>query len=88
VTDWSSVLSIGEQQRISFARVLLAKPQIVLMDESTSALDTDNEKLMYDLLDKSDVSFVSVGHRPSLTDFHDTILRLESDGRWEVKPLR
>lgn len=41
--EWSSVLSLGEQQRLAFARVLLSKPSIALMDESTSALDEDNE---------------------------------------------
>lgn len=41
--DWASVLSLGEQQRLAFARLLLAKPTLVLLDESTSALDEANE---------------------------------------------
>ena len=41
--EWSSVLSLGEQQRLAFARLLLSKPQLVLLDESTSALDEANE---------------------------------------------
>ena len=41
--EWSSILSLGEQQRLAFARLLLAKPCLILMDESTSALDEDNE---------------------------------------------
>lgn len=44
--EWSSVLSLGEQQRLAFARLLLSKPQIVLLDESTSALDEANEVLL------------------------------------------
>lgn len=43
VYEWSSVLSLGEQQRLAFARLLLAKPKLVLLDESTSALDEANE---------------------------------------------
>lgn len=43
IYEWSSVLSLGEQQRLAFARLLLAKPKLVLLDESTSALDDDNE---------------------------------------------
>lgn len=43
--EWSSVLSLGEQQRLAFARLLLSKPKLVLLDESTSALDEDNEVL-------------------------------------------
>lgn len=44
--EWSSVLSLGEQQRLAFARLLLSKPYLVLLDESTSALDEDNEVFM------------------------------------------
>jgi len=44
--EWSSVLSLGEQQRLAFARLLLSKPQLALLDESTSALDEANEVLL------------------------------------------
>lgn len=43
--EWSSVLSLGEQQRLAFARMLLSQPYLVLLDESTSALDEANEVL-------------------------------------------
>ena len=48
--DWASVLSLGEQQRLAFARLLLAKPTLVLLDESTSALDETNEVMILILL--------------------------------------
>jgi putative ATP-binding cassette transporter len=70
---WSEQLSLGEQQRIAFARVLLQKPDWVFLDESTSMLDLANEKHLYSLL-KSQLphcSIISVGHRPSLDEFHD-----------------
>lgn len=47
--EWSSVLSIGEQQRLAFARLLLSKPNLVLLDESTSALDEANEVIEMDI---------------------------------------
>ena len=50
VGDWSSILSLGEQQRLAFARVLLARPPVALLDEATSALDAANEARMYSLL--------------------------------------
>lgn len=46
IHEWSSVLSLGEQQRLAFARILLSKPRLVLLDESTSALDEPNEVIL------------------------------------------
>lgn len=85
VGDWSSILSLGEQQRLAFARVLLARPPVALLDEATSALDAANEARMYSLLrDLDDVAYVSVGHRGSLLGFHERVLRLEGDSSWRV----
>lgn len=46
IHEWSSVLSLGEQQRLAFARLLLSQPKLALLDESTSALDEANEVLI------------------------------------------
>lgn len=77
LADWSARLSLGEQQRLAFARVLLAAPALVLLDESTSALDLANEARLYETLRARGVAYVSVGHRDSLRDFHDKTLTLE-----------
>ncbi|MBO6171607.1 MAG: ABC transporter ATP-binding protein/permease [Desulfovibrio sp.] len=86
--DWSRILSLGEQQRIAFARVLLARPRWVFLDEATSALDEQREKDMYDLLRRElpDTGIVSVGHRSTLFPLHDTELRM-SGGEWLLRPL-
>ena len=78
VADWSAILSLGEQQRLAFARVLLARPALVLMDESTSALDVPNEAAMYGVLREAGIAYVSVGHRPTLAAFHSCALRLSA----------
>lgn len=84
--DWSGVLSLGEQQRLAIARVLLAKPKLALLDEATSALDTLNEMLLYRQLSAAGVTCVSVGHRPTLIKYHERVLFLgQGDGGWEVK---
>mgnify|MGYP000156210685 CR=1 FL=1 len=73
VQDWSKVLSLGEQQRLAFARVLYNAPQVVVLDESTSALDLDSERAMYGLLaNELGATYISIGHRPSLLAYHDT----------------
>jgi ABC-type uncharacterized transport system fused permease/ATPase subunit len=83
--DWASILSLGEQQRLAFARLLLTAPPVALLDEATSALDGDNEAKMYRLLrELPDTAYVSVGHRASLLGFHDEVLRLGGDASWSV----
>lgn len=78
--NWGAVLSLGEQQRLAFARVLLMKPRLALLDESTSALDQTNEEMLYTALRASKVTFVSVGHRPTLRRFHEQLLTLGTPG--------
>jgi putative ATP-binding cassette transporter len=84
--DWPRLLSLGEQQRLAFARLLLNGPRFVVLDEATSALDVITERHLYDLLTEREISFVSVGHRPTLTAFHDTVLELDGNGGWRLLP--
>lgn len=84
--DWAKVLSIGEQQRLAFARVLLAEPRYAMLDESTSALDADNEEMLYRELATTRTTPVSVSHRPALLRYHAQVLELPGDGSWRVVP--
>ena len=77
--DWSSTLSLGEQQRLAFARLLVNKPDLAILDESTSALDVQTEERMYELLKEFGVSYVSVGHRPTLLKYHKSVLQLKRE---------
>ena len=89
VDDWSRILSLGEQQRLAFARVLLVRPDWIFLDEATSALDEPREQEMYDLLKSSlpESSIVSVGHRSTLFAQHETELHLSGDGTWQLRPI-
>ena len=85
--DWSNTLSLGEQQRLAFGRLLINRPKLVVMDESTSALDVVAERRMYTLIRERLISaegvpasYVSVGHRPTLLQYHDIRLLLR-DGQ-------
>jgi vitamin B12/bleomycin/antimicrobial peptide transport system ATP-binding/permease protein len=86
VMDWSNTLSLGEQQRLAFGRLLVYRPRFVILDESSSAMDMDAERKMYELLRKtltscgSHISYISVGHRPSLAEYHHSKLTLQKGG--------
>lgn len=86
--DFSKVLSLGEQQRVSFARVLISKPKFVFLDEATSAMDIPTEAAVYQALVETGCTFVSVGHRETILKFHDRALRLFPGGSWEVLDAR
>jgi vitamin B12/bleomycin/antimicrobial peptide transport system ATP-binding/permease protein len=82
---WADVLSPGEQQRLAFARLLLNRPRFAFLDEATSALDVANEQLMYELLSRQAIPFLSSGHRPTLLKFHRNVLQLSLDREWTIK---
>jgi ABC-type uncharacterized transport system fused permease/ATPase subunit len=76
VENWSQRLSLGEQQRLAFARILLVEPAILFLDEATSALDEPSETQLYGLLRTASwrPTVVSVGHRSTLRIFHKFVL--------------
>ncbi len=85
VVDWSNVLSLGEQQRIAFARLFLRKPRYVFLDEATSALDEQNQGVLYQEVRDSGIGFISVGHRAGLVPWHDRIILLDRSGSWTIR---
>ena len=88
VDDWSRILSLGEQQRLAFIRILLFKPDMVFLDESTSAMDEQREAEAYDILKEllPEMAVVSVGHRSTLLKKHDKQLQLVN-GSWQLSAL-
>ncbi len=90
-TNWREVLSVGEQQRLSFARLILAAPKYALLDEATSALDAENQEILYTLIQSIGSTVISIGHRSALRQYHDYILEIEGNGTWafsanDIKP--
>ncbi|HZG40842.1 MAG TPA: ABC transporter ATP-binding protein/permease [Nodosilinea sp.] len=85
VEEWGDVLSLGEQQRLTFARILLNRPDFAILDEATSALDLANEAKLYDHLRHTGTTFISVGHRESLSEYHQNTLELGEDHTWALK---
>jgi len=86
VVDWEKVLSVGEQQRLAFARVLLSQPRYVMLDEATSALDIENEENLYRQLAATTTAVISVSHRPTVLKYHTQVLELTGNGHWQLYP--
>jgi vitamin B12/bleomycin/antimicrobial peptide transport system ATP-binding/permease protein len=84
---WNRMLSLGEQQRLAVARVLLQEPDYVFLDEATASLDEPAEAMLYRLLQErlKGATIVSIGHRSTLGAFHCRRVEVTpSDGASEV----
>jgi putative ATP-binding cassette transporter/heme-transporting ATPase len=85
---WENILSLGEQQRLAFARLLISLPSFTILDEATSALDLKNEENLYSQLQATNTTFISVGHRESLFAYHQWVLELTENNHWQLLPVR
>ncbi len=87
--DWTKILSLGEQQRVAIARLLLAQPKVAFLDEATSSMDEGLEYSMYQLLIERlpNTILISVGHRSTLHQHHTDLLTLLGKGAWQTKAL-
>ena len=81
---WENILSLGEQQRLAFARLLVTRPGFTILDEATSALDLNNEGNLYQQLQETKTTYISVGHRESLFNYHQWVLELSQDSSWRL----
>lgn len=82
VLDWPNVLGTGEQQRLAFVRILLARPKMLFLDEATTAMDRGIEQQLYKMLPDYVGCFVSVGSRADIGEFHENVLEIDQNGMW------
>jgi putative ATP-binding cassette transporter len=85
--DWTQVLSLGEQQCLAIARLLLANPTFAFLDEATSALEAGRVRHLYELLARTSTTYISIGTDQGLLEYHDTVLHLRGDGTWRAMSL-
>ncbi|XP_062324161.1 ATP-binding cassette sub-family D member 4 isoform X1 [Osmerus eperlanus] len=86
--SWYDALSPGEMQRLSFARLFYLQPKYAVLDEATSALSEEAEGQMYRACQQLGMTLLSLGHRSSLEKYHDVLLKLCGEGRWELTNLK
>ncbi|KAA2234830.1 ABC transporter ATP-binding protein/permease [Salinarimonas soli] len=86
--NWTQRLSGGEQQRLAVARALLARPDWLLLDEATAALDEPTEDVVYRMLGERlpGTTLVSIGHRSTLRAFHDRQIEMRPGGDGLSRP--
>lgn len=85
--DWYNELSPGQQQRLCFARLFYHKPKYAALDESTSQISLDAERVIYSLCKELQITFISIGHRHSLRQYHQIELHLEGNGGWKMESI-
>jgi ABC-type uncharacterized transport system fused permease/ATPase subunit len=91
IQAWDETLSGGEKQRLAMARLLFHAPKYAILDEATSAVSADGEKVLYSACVHVGITMLSIGHRPALRDFHSTALHFEGHegGKgWRIEKLR
>jgi ABC-type uncharacterized transport system fused permease/ATPase subunit len=79
---WASILSLGEQQNLAFARLLLAVPEFAFLDEAVSALPAERVRNLYELLSQTTTTYISIGRASDLLEYHHQLLQMQGDGTW------
>jgi ATP-binding cassette, subfamily D (ALD), peroxisomal long-chain fatty acid import protein len=85
--EWRDVLSGGLQQRVAMARLFYHKPKYAILDECTSSVTLETEKIMYDTAKALGIALMTVSHRKSLWKYHNFILQFDGQGKYVFTKL-
>ena len=80
--EWRDVLSGGLQQRIAMARLFYHRPKFAILDECTSSVTLEIERVMYETAKKLGITLMTVSHRRSLWKYHKKILQFDGQGSY------
>ena len=84
--DWANLLTVGEQQLLGIARLLMAEPKFAFLDRATSALSLSRVKHIYTVLSSTPITYLTLGEHPVLRNYHDNVLELSDDATWTFGP--
>jgi putative ATP-binding cassette transporter len=87
---WDRDLSLDEQQRLAFARLLLHQPRWVMLDDAMAALEEDHRQLMLSIFEDelADAAVISIGRSPAHNGFYSRVLHFRrlSEGAVPLRP--
>jgi putative ATP-binding cassette transporter len=86
--DWDDVLSLADQQRIAFARVLLAAPRFAVLYGPGTVLGAEAGAEILRLLAVQSITLVTFSSDRALASLHDLQLTLDAGGTWSIQPIR
>lgn len=87
VKNWDDILSLGEQQRLAFARLFYHKPKYAVLDECTSAISVDMEQKLYEYCRQDGITCITISLRPALKPYHDVELSFDGEGHVTITPI-
>ncbi|KAF1358925.1 hypothetical protein EJ07DRAFT_122369 [Lizonia empirigonia] len=85
--EWTDVLSGGLQQRVAMARLFYHRPRYAILDECTSSVTLEIERVMYDEAKRLGITLMTVSHRRSLWKYHEKILQFDGQGKYVFTKL-
>lgn len=85
--EWRDALSGGLQQRVAMARLFYHAPRYAILDECTSSVTLETERLMYETAKGLGITLMTVSHRRSLWKYHENVLQFDGQGHYVFTKL-
>jgi putative ATP-binding cassette transporter len=85
--DWGTLLSLGEQQLLTFIHILLAAPHFVFLDRAGTALNPGQVRQILRMLSKNSIAYINIGESDDLRDLYDAVLEIDESGKWTWRQI-
>ena len=80
--DWSTILSLGEQQLLALTRLILARPAFAILDRVNAALSPAQVRQVLRRLDENSITYITLAEAAVSVELYDAVLEIDADGAW------